>query len=166
MQELSKIITKFNADVVKLKNSSINIEEEIKVLQAKILEVGGVRLRAQKAKVDGINEQNDSIHERIMKLQVEKSTREKSLVKAVKIIEKKETEISDSARELGKLEEEMKAKLMVAVDVRSKLDAAVHLMETKKDEMEEIKKKLDEKESMVNTIRRVEVSSFISCERV
>ena len=84
MSDLKSIISTQKSQLSKLTDNSSKIEDQIKQLQEKILEVGGVRLRMQKAKVDGLQEQVDTCNSGLTKLQVEKATREKSYVKMVK----------------------------------------------------------------------------------
>jgi len=53
-ESLRKEIAKLNKDIEKLHGETSSLEEDIKALQDKIMEVGGEKLRAQRAKVDSI----------------------------------------------------------------------------------------------------------------
>jgi len=70
MKELEKTIKKNNQELEKLNESTKVFEESIKSLQAKIMEIGGMKLKAQKAKVDGISEAIDLANEKITRWQV------------------------------------------------------------------------------------------------
>ncbi|KAI4239801.1 MAG: hypothetical protein LQ349_000109 [Xanthoria aureola] len=62
---LEKQLSKLNKEVDKLRAETAGIEAEIQILQSKIMEAGGVRLRSQKAKVDGLNEYFSTLAEEI-----------------------------------------------------------------------------------------------------
>lgn len=124
MSELKSIISTQKSQASKLTDSSSKIENQIKQLQEKILEVGGVRLRMQKAKVDGLQEQVDTCNSSLTKLQVEKATREKSYAKIVKTLEKKVEELRVCTNELDTLSEESRKMKDAAVDIREKVQKA------------------------------------------
>ena len=144
-------------DLQKLQVSSSKIEEQIKELQEKILEVGGVKLRSQKAVVDGIQEQISLLNERISKLKVERSTRQKSVTKAQKSIDVKEKELAELERELVDLKDQISSQAQAAEDVRARVKEAKLLLSQKEIEMEEMKIKLDKNAEVVNEIRRNQV---------
>jgi structural maintenance of chromosome 4 len=62
----------------------------LKILQDKILEIGGDKLRAQKSKLDHVKEQLVLINERIIKSQMAKSRAEKDRIKIENSLAKSE----------------------------------------------------------------------------
>lgn len=124
MSELEAENAAINRDLEKLKSQSSKIEENIKDLQNKILEVGGVRLRSQKAKVDGIREQIDTLNDRITKTQVARTKSEKDLIKVEAAIVKGKQELETVKEQLEELNAEIEEKMQVALDVREKADQA------------------------------------------
>ena len=121
MSELKTVIQGKQKDLDKLKSSSSNIEEEIRELQDKILEVGGVRLRSQKSKVDGIQEQIDLANKNITSIQCEKATRERNLSKITKSIESKQKELKQLVEELEEIETKSVEVKELANTVREKV---------------------------------------------
>jgi len=124
MKELEAIISKHQQALDRLKKSTSKIEEDVRGLQNKILEVGGVRLRVQKSKVDSIHEQIVALNERITKTQVAKNTAEKSVTKLTSSIEKKEAELNEINSSLEEISKEIQDKTSAAVDVKIKADSA------------------------------------------
>jgi structural maintenance of chromosome 4 len=79
-------------------------------LQEKILQAGGIRLRSQKAAVDGLVEQIEACNDSITKLQVERNIREKNILKVEKLVAKKEAELDEVNQELEKIAEQLSSK--------------------------------------------------------
>lgn len=100
INELEKSIKTAEREVENLQAESAGIEAEIKALQDKIMEVGGVQLRSQKAKVDGLKEQMDHRAE-------EMSVAEVNVVKAGKQQTKHEKALAEAANELEKVKAEV-----------------------------------------------------------
>jgi structural maintenance of chromosome 4 len=121
MAELKTAIQGKQKELDKLKSSSSNIDEEIKELQEKIMEVGGVRLRSQKSKVDGIQDQIDLANKNITSIQCEKATRERNLNKISKSIESKQNELQQLEEELEEIETRSAEVKELAVTVREKV---------------------------------------------
>ena len=61
----------------KLNGSTKSLEEAVQALQARIQEVGGLRLRAAKAKVDGLNESMQTKNQQLIQAQVQLKTASK-----------------------------------------------------------------------------------------
>ncbi|CAG8758933.1 15079_t:CDS:2, partial [Funneliformis caledonium] len=141
----------------RFKRQPSKIEEDIKILQDKILEIGGDKLRAQKSKVDHVKEQLVLINERIIKSQVAKSKAEKDRIKIENSLAKSEGELEELNNDIEKLTEEIQQKTEVARSIRIKADEAISILESKKEELDEIKEKLDEKTEIINRIRAIEL---------
>ncbi|KAG8624861.1 hypothetical protein KVT40_006612 [Elsinoe batatas] len=157
MVELERGIAKAEREVEKLQAESAGIEEEIKALQDKIMEVGGVKLRSQKAKVDGLKEQIDNRNEEMSGAEVAK-------VKAENQKSKQEKVFGDSTKELEKVQEEaekvdgtMREHAANAAGIRKEAEDAHETLETKKDELKELKAALDEQQAELNSSRGVEI---------
>ena len=98
--ELETTISKLEREVQKLQSETAGIEGEIKALQDTIMEVGGVQLRSQKAKVDGLKEQIDHRMEELSAAEVAKA-------KADKQRKKHEKSLNDALAELEKVEKDL-----------------------------------------------------------
>lgn len=111
----------------KLHAETAGIENEIKALQEKIMEIGGVKLRSQKAKVDDLREQITALNDRITTCDVARAKNEKDCEKFAKLMKSSEEELETLAEELSSLEEDMKASLRNAEQVRKRAEDAEHV---------------------------------------
>ncbi|OZJ03932.1 hypothetical protein BZG36_03614 [Bifiguratus adelaidae] len=157
MDQLQRDMSRIQDEIDQLRAKTAGIEQTIKELKDKILEVGGVRLRSQKAIVDGIREQIDSLNERITKTQVSKAKALKDIAKSETAIEKSEREVQEIQAELDNLKAHNDSQEADATAIRKRADEAKKVMEDKKEELVEIKAELDEKSSVISKIRAVEV---------
>jgi len=71
------VLPPLQKELDQLNASSQALESAIKSLQERILEVGGVRLRAAKAKVDGLNESLQTKNQQLIQAQVQLKTASK-----------------------------------------------------------------------------------------
>jgi structural maintenance of chromosome 4 len=153
MGQLKAQILKDKASLEKKRESCAGIEQEIADLQEEIMKVGGIRLRTQKAVHDGIAEQIDTCNQGLTRLMVEKSTREKSLVKLEAALEKKNVDLEESNQELETLIIDLSKQREAVVDVRERVQEAKNILEEKETELEGITKELEEKTAVIDKIR-------------
>ncbi|KAL4741371.1 RecF/RecN/SMC [Aspergillus similis] len=118
-----------------LRSQKGGIEEEIQALQNKIMEVGGVRLRSQKAKVDGLKEQISLLSEEISNAEHENARAEAEKELA--------NDVANQAND--------------ASGWKEKVDEAQDALETKKAELKTMKAELDEKVAELNETRATEI---------
>lgn len=107
--ELEKVISKLEKEIEKLQSETAGIEGEIKTLQDKIMEVGGVQLRSQKAKVDGLKEQIDHRVEELSAAEVAKAKADKQRVKHEKALNDALKELEKVEKDLAKVQEDVTA---------------------------------------------------------
>lgn len=97
---LESDVARYEKEIEDLQENTIGLEDEIKSLNEKIMQVGGVKLRGQKAKVDGIKEQIETLSEEV-------SSAEVSLAKIDKNKSKQEKVQRDLDAELGSVKNEV-----------------------------------------------------------
>ncbi|KAI9453551.1 RecF/RecN/SMC N terminal domain-containing protein [Lactarius psammicola] len=131
---LDREISTAQTELERLQSQSSTIEEAIKALEKKILDIGGSRLLAQKSKVDGLKLHINLANEEITKAEVAMAKAEKD-------------SLSESLQEV---------KDYVA-DIRAKVEAAQAEVENSKDDLENLKAELDEKTEEIQAFRAKEV---------
>ncbi|KAI9199233.1 RecF/RecN/SMC [Polychytrium aggregatum] len=166
LAQLDATIQKETAKLSTITASMSKIQEEIKSLQNQILEVGGVRFRAQKGKVDLLEEQIASAMERLAKLEAEKKTREKSLNKLEAGVERKEAELEETGEELAKVVKDLERVSRVAAQVKDKIEEAKQELANKQEELDQIKAELEEKTTTLRSLRTVEFETKARLEAV
>lgn len=128
-------------------------------MQAKIEEVGGLKLKSQKAKVADLQDQIRHNETRLVKAKTERAKAEKDLVKCTKAIETNsakgeelEAEIADLRRQLAAMEKE-------AEPIRQTVEQAQASVEEGREQLTTLKAELDEQEDAIIEFKKVEVSA-------
>ena len=145
-------------ELEKLSEKSSAIESDIEALQEKILEAGGVRLRTQKSKVDGIKEMIELGSERTTKAEVAKAKAEKDITKLEKAIATNTASLEGMEDELAELLETIRSRSATLESERSKVEEAQEAMEAKREAKDEVKSQLDSHAGSANAFRKLEVS--------
>jgi len=120
-------ITKLKADIDTLHKETSGIEDEIKALQEKIMEVGGVKLRSQKAKVDDLRDQITALNDRVTTCDVARVKNRKDCAKFENIMKSSEEEMESLTAELSQLAKDMKESARNAEQIRKKAEEAEHV---------------------------------------
>ncbi|KAK8148974.1 hypothetical protein G3M48_008562 [Beauveria asiatica] len=157
IKELQKGIASLNSGIEKLRGETSSVEEEIQALQDKIMEVGGEKLRMQRALVDGLKDQITSHSEEISFAEVRKAKAEKQKVKLEKDIAKATKECSAAVAELEQLDDDISNQGTKSDELRQKVEEAQSTLATKKTQLQELKEDLDVKTSELNETRAIEI---------
>jgi structural maintenance of chromosome 4 len=157
VEELEVVVQKLNSEVQNLRSETASVEAEIKALQDKIMEVGGEKLRTQRALVDGLKDQISSQNEEISYAEVRKAKTEKQKIKLDKDIAKASKDREAALRDLEKLEDEINNQGTKADELRENVEEAQRVLAAKKAEVQELKAELDLKTSELNETRAVEI---------
>lgn len=121
---LQDTITGLEHDIEGFVENKSSIEAAIEALQEKIMEVGGVQLRGQKAKVDGLRDQIRTLNEEISSAEVATAKTTQQKKKHEKARTDAEAELSTAAAELHGLEEEVKKQLTDAAETKKQVEDA------------------------------------------
>jgi structural maintenance of chromosome 4 len=106
VKSLEATMAGLETEIEKLIASTSGIEAEIAALQDKIMEIGGVKLRGQKAKVDSLKEQIKSLTQQISAAEVDKAKAEQQKKKNERALHDALKEMNALAGETEALEEE------------------------------------------------------------
>lgn len=154
---LGKSIAAMEKDVEKLQSETAGIEADVQTLQDKIMEIGGVKLRGQKAKVDGLKDQIALLSESLSAAEVAKSKAEKQGKKHEQAHAEASAELEKNARDMEQIEDDIQAQGKDTSDVRRRAEEAQQSLEEKKEELEELKSQLDQQTAELNDTRGAEV---------
>lgn len=155
--ELEKLIAKLEKEVEKLQSETAGLEGEIKALQDKIMEVGGVQLRSQKAKVDGLKEQIDHRMEELSAAEVAKAKSAKQLTKHEKALNDALKELEKIEKDVAKVDEDVRSHANSTAGSRKEAEEAQQALELKKEELQALKTELDEQTAELNETRGIEI---------
>ncbi|RDW73769.1 hypothetical protein BP5796_07211 [Coleophoma crateriformis] len=154
---LEKDIAKLNKEIEKLRGETASVEQEIKALQDMIMEVGGDKLRQQKAKVDAIRQEIDTLNETISKAEVSKAKAEKQKTKHEKDHAKATKELQAATSDLEKLEAEVQSQSSDREGSQARVDEANEALKGKKKDLNALKAELEEKTAELNETRATEI---------
>jgi structural maintenance of chromosome 4 len=157
MKELEKLLGTHREKLETLQNSSKTIEDELFKLHETIMEIGGVKLRLQNAKVDSINEQILGLQKSIMQLTAEKQTREKHFKKSLDSISKKESEADQLELDIEAKKKEYQEMMSGVEELKVRVKKASDDYELLDDDLKEAKETLSEKMKEGNKIRQAQV---------
>ena len=144
-----------------MQERTASIEEDIKKLEKKILEIGGARLLSQKSKVDGIRLHINLANDEITKAEVAKAKAEKDASKLHHTIETNSANLEEVQGELEDLNEQLEECTQYVNEIRSKVEAAQMAAENSKDDLESLKAELDEKSEQIAGFKKKEVGLII-----
>lgn len=157
IKELQKDIASLNSGIEKHRGETFSVEEEIKALQDKIMEVGGEKLRMQRALVDGLKDQISSHNEEISFAEVRKAKAEKQKIKLEKDMTKAAKERDAAVADLQKLDDDIQNQGTKADELRQQVEEAQAALATRKAQLQELKEDLDVKTSELNETRAIEI---------
>lgn len=144
-------------EVNKLKEKSGAINEQIKELQNKILEVGGVRLRAIQSKFTTTKGLLDLANEAITKAEVNQAQAERTAQKLEKAIAANKEKLDECDTELETVEADLQACSADLAVIQEKVQEAQEATTDVQEALAESKAALDEASVEVNAFRKLEV---------
>jgi structural maintenance of chromosome 4 len=157
ISRLEQEIAKANDALEKLREQSSRIDQDIKNLEKKILDIGGSRLLSQKSKVDGIRLHINLANEEITKAEVAKSKAEKDTAKLETAINSNSKALEAIEKELEELDEQIAGLVDYVAKLKENVENAQSAAENSKEDLETLKVELDAKEEQIATFRQKEV---------
>jgi structural maintenance of chromosome 4 len=157
---LDKSIKASTATLEDLQEKSSSIEEDIKALEKKIIDIGGSRLLAQKSKVEGISLHIKLANDEITKAEVAKARAEKDSTKFDSAIANNTEALEALEAELEDIETKLEECTSYVNEIRKKVDQAKEAEDASKEDLENLKAELDEKTEGIQAFRKKEVYSF------
>ncbi|KAG6052319.1 hypothetical protein E4U39_000044 [Claviceps sp. Clav50 group G5] len=156
---LEKGISKLNAEIEQLRSETASVEAEIKALQDKIMEVGGEKLRSQRAKVDGLKAEINTNTEEMSNAEVRRVKTEKKKIKLAQDITKANTDHELAAQDLQGLEGDVSNQGEKAQELKAQVKEAETLLGSKREQLRAFKQELDDKTAELNKSRAAEIET-------
>lgn len=158
IEVLEEEIATIAADLEDLEAKSGKIENAIKELEKKILEIGGSRLLKQRSTVDGIKLHINLANDEITKAEVAKAKAEKDVVKHTSAIAGNATAVAEADREIKQLETQLQEVNEYLEELKVKVEAAQTAAENSKDDLDTLKMQLEAKREEIQDFRKKQVS--------
>lgn len=144
-------------ELASLNQQSKNIVDEIEALQGKILQVGGVQLRLQQSKVEGIVEQIELANTKLSNGALEKTKAEKELEKHGKAIKSAMREISESSEATEQLRSQLENLIKSINQIEVEVSQASDVVDEKEEALAALKAELDSKQKDIDAVRSIEI---------
>lgn len=157
ISKLEKEIATSQQALNELQEKSSRVEQHIKDLEKKILEIGGSKLLTQKSKVDGIRVHIGIANDEITKAEVAKNKAEKDSVRLEGTLGSNSATLEELEAEIQQLDKRLEELGNEVAQLREKVEAAQAAAENSKDDLENLKTELDEKEEQISGFRQKEV---------
>ncbi|KAK2462864.1 hypothetical protein APHAL10511_005062 [Amanita phalloides] len=154
--ELDEEIAGTQEELEALLKKASKVEQAIKDLEKKIMEIGGSKLLTQKSKVDGVKLHISLAYDEITKAEVAKAKAEKDLAKYESAIESNNALLEEAEAESKELDSQLKELDTYMSELREKVEAAQTAADNEKEDLEELKGELNEKEEKIQTFRKKE----------
>lgn len=166
IEALDGEIAAATAELEELQAKSGKIEDAIKVLEKKILEIGGSRLLKQRSTVEGIKLHINLANDEITKAEVAKAKAEKDVVKHASAIAGNATAVAEADEEIKQLETQLEEVGEYLEELKEKVEAAQAAAENSKDDLDTLRTQLETKREEIQEFRKKEVRGLvIDCER-
>jgi len=148
------------AELEDLEAKSGKIEDAIKELEKKILEIGGSRLLKQRSTVDGIKLHINLANDEITKAEVAKAKAEKDVVKHASAIAGNAAAVAEADEEIKQLETQLREVNEYLEELNEKVEAAQAAAENSKDDLDTLKTQLEAKREEIQEFRKKEVRAL------
>jgi structural maintenance of chromosome 4 len=159
---LEREIKTAERELEKLKQRSQTIEADIKQLQDQILAIGGIELRKQQSKVDGINNMIELENDKVTKAEVGVNKARKDIEKHTRVLDTSQKELKDIEVVLEKLKDDLRRIANDVASVRQLVKEAQDKFEEQKEKLDAIKADLDEKLELTRNFRKRVVSAIVN----
>ncbi|THV05398.1 RecF/RecN/SMC protein [Dendrothele bispora CBS 962.96] len=153
---LEKQMKAFNAELEQIQEKTADIENALKEVEEKIIQIGGSKLLTQKSKVEGIRSYIETANNEITKAEVAIAKAEKDVTKSKHLIETNQAALEEASEEVDNLGEQLEELQGYMNGVRARVEEAEAAEEKESSDLAELKAQLDEKEEEVDTFRQSE----------
>ena len=164
MKELDQQWKHHDEQIATLKNKSADLEQAIHRLEEDILEAGGVELRTQQSKVQGIKDMISLCAERLSKAEEEHARAESDYKRHEKSQATSEAQLDTLDEELRNIGESQTAQSSQAATLRQQFDDLQADLEDRAEARRQIQAELDGHESTLRAFRALMMDLTQQCE--
>lgn len=154
---LAKEMASIEGELTKIRAKAASYEKDIADLEEQILEVGGVKLRSQRSKVDDIAGMLKLAGDQLIKAETGKTRSEKDRKKYTASIESGQATLEELEEELAGLSESLQTCRADIQKLQQAVSQAEGAKDTYEDTLKELKEELDEKLKLTLSFRAKEV---------
>jgi len=165
IQEAELKVSSLKKEYEQLTDQTKELQNKINDLQEKIMQVGGVKLRLQKSKVDGLNQKIELTIEKTNNNKISLKKLQNELKRYSKSKTEKESEIEEYNKELEIVETSHQEKMRAFENLESELNQLLDSRDDHSSKAESLKEQLDEKLEKINQYRSTAIELENKIER-
>lgn len=155
IEEKQKELQSYLEAKEELKSNMVDLESQIKELEEKIMNAGGVELRLQNSKVDSIKQKIEIINERTSSDKMSIRKLENDIKRHNKIVQESEKELEDVEQEILEIRSQQQDSVLEALESQAKQIESEK--EEKEGELETMKIEMEEKAQKMNKFKSIEI---------
>ncbi|KAG6856767.1 hypothetical protein H0H87_000945 [Tephrocybe sp. NHM501043] len=157
IKSLETDIAQATAELERLQEKSAKVENAIKELEKKILDIGGSRLLKQKSTVEGLKLHITLANDEITKAEVAKAKAAKDSARLDGTIQTNTVGLQDADAELEELDGNLEDLTAYVTDLRAKVEDAQDAANTSKEDLDKLKAEVDDKDQEIAEFRKKEL---------
>ena len=154
---LDATIETATGELEEIRDRAKGIEEKIKELEKRILDIGGARLLTQKSKVDGLKLHINLANDEITRAEVTKAKAEKDVTKLSKSIQTNKDALAEAEADLEELDGEMAQCAQAVKEIKDNVEDAKTQEENSKTNLDDVKSQLDDVSEKIRGFKKKEV---------
>ncbi|EPY54323.1 condensin complex subunit Cut3 [Schizosaccharomyces cryophilus OY26] len=152
-QKLTGDLTKLDQQIDNIKASNGGLVAEVRELQDKIMQIGGIKYRIQKSKVDDLHEQHKYIKEKLTNVSFEKRKNEQRVHSIIGELESLQSDFSTTQKELETNETDFNLLRGKIKDYTTKIDELSNSIHDINDSINELNNRIDFESKEINSMK-------------
>lgn len=149
-----------------LKQQMLDSESRIAILEEKIMEAGGIELKAQNSKIDSIKQQIEIIQEKTSEDHISLKKLENDIRRHTKIVTESETELALAEEDSAVIELESAETKKLWAEIDAQVKTVQQLIDEKESLIEKVEIKLEELTAKMNEFKSEEIELRNQLEKV
>ncbi|KAG5365215.1 Structural maintenance of chromosomes protein 4 [Yarrowia sp. C11] len=157
LEEARAHVASLEAEVEELKSQCSSIDEEIASLEEKIMETGGLKLRMQKSKVDGLVQKIEIVQGKMKTGNKDRSKAQHNVTKQQRIITESQKELQSFQEECAPFQSKFDALEQKVAECETESEEATKAMYEQEEKVSALRNELQEKQAEISEMRKAEV---------
>ncbi|WBW70808.1 condensin complex SMC subunit Smc4 [Schizosaccharomyces osmophilus] len=152
-QKLSANLNKLQQQIDSINDSNAGVVAEVRELQDKIMQIGGIKYRIQKSKVDDLHEQHKFVKEKIANINFEKRKNEQRVHSIERELESLQSDLSTTQKEIETNEKELSLLREKTKEYTVKIDKLSNIIHDINDSISELNNRVEFESKEINSMK-------------
>lgn len=157
LSEAREYVSQLQSEADELRSQCSSIDEEVAALEEKIMETGGLKLRMQKSKVDGLVQKIEIVQSKMKTGNKDRSKAQHNVTKQTKVISEAQSELHSFQEECAPFQDKFDALERQLAQFETEVEQATQEMYAQEEKVSTLRNELQEKQGEISELRKVEV---------